>query len=333
MVNSQGGVRSIKKFGMHTPMFVPSFSSKGFPHVKSLHHYLKEKLTYASLVSSYDLHYEQLDIDNIYESEILFIDSGGYERNYDHDISDIYGTLHFPSEWNEELFEKQVEKIAPITDIVLVNFDYIDKSLPLEEQIYRAKVLFEKYPGYASDFLIKPISSEEILINVDEVINKVSFLESFDILGFTEKELGSSILDRASNIYKIRKALSGVGMDTPIHIFGCLDPLSATLYFLCGADIFDGLSWLRFSFNNGTATYLNQYSINSGLWNRDENEMKLIAYSENLDELSVLKNKLENFHRSSKLEDLGLKDSDLREILLIFEQINQRVGDIMYGRK
>ena len=146
-------------------------------------------------------------------------------------------------------------------------------------------------------------------------------MASFDILGFTEKELGSSIFERASNLYQIRKALYNADIDTPIHIFGCLDPLSATLYFLCGADIFDGLSWLRFSFKNGTAMYLNHYSINSGLWNRDENEMKLMVYSENLDELFELKQRLENFIRSSKLADLDLKDSDLKEISLILEQL------------
>ncbi|MCM3081689.1 hypothetical protein [Brevibacillus invocatus] len=320
MKNHQGKIRNIKKFGSSTPTLVPSFSSKGFPHVKDLHNYLKQKLTGASLVSAYDLHYGNLEIDQIYESDILFVDSGGYERNREHDVSDIYGTLHFPNEWNDSLYEKQVSKLKSITDIVLVNFDY-PEPLPLEEQIDRARIQFEKFPNMASDFLCKPTLDEELLINVDDVVQKVKLLAPFDILGFTEKELGHSILERANNIYRIRKALSDVNLDKPIHIFGCLDPLSIVLFFLCGADIFDGLSWLRFSFKNGIPVYMNHYSISSGLWHRHENEVKVMGISENLDELSQLVYRLEKFSRSSDWDDIGVTEHDLKQLMLILEQI------------
>lgn len=320
MENHQGKIRYIKKFGSSTPILVPSFSSKGFPHVKELHNYLKQKLTDASLVSTYDLHYEYLQFDQIYESDILFVDSGGYERNQEHDISDIYGTLHFSKEWNENLYEQQVSKLTPITDIVLVNFDYTE-SFPLEEQIARAKAHFDKFPEFATDFLCKPISNEETLINVDDVIQKIKLLAPFDVIGFTEKELGHSILERANSIFRIRKALFNAGLDTPMHIFGCLDPLSVVLYYLFGADIFDGLSWLRFSFKNGTPTYMNHYALSSGLWDRHDGEVKVIGYAENLEELSQLKNRLVKFAQSSDRDDLGVKKECLDELKRILDRI------------
>ncbi|MFM1654585.1 hypothetical protein ACI7RC_21185 [Brevibacillus sp. B_LB10_24] len=320
MENHLGKIRYIRKLGSSTPILVPSFSSKGFPHVKGLHDYLKQHLTDASLVSTYDLHYRYLLSDHIYESDILFVDSGGYERIREHDVSDIYGDLHFPSEWNENLYEQEVSKLKPITDIVLVNFDYWESS-PLDVQINRAKGHFEKYPEFASDFLCKPISNEDVLINVEDVIKKIKLFAPFDVLGFTEKELGHSVFERALNIFRIRKALSDAGLDTPIHVFGCLDPLSVTLFFLCGADIFDGLSWLRFSFKNGVPSYFNHYSISNGLWQRHDSEVKVIGFSENLSELVQLKNRLTKFSQSSNWDELGLTKNNLNQLMLILKQL------------
>ena len=53
------------------------------------------------------------------------------------------------------------------------------------------------------------------------------------------------------NIAQIRRALDGVGLDTPLHVFGSLDTVTTPMYFMAGADIFDGLTWLRFAFYNG----------------------------------------------------------------------------------
>lgn len=320
MKNHQGKTRCIKKYESPTPVLIPSFSSKGFPQVQELHSYLKSKLTAASLVSTYDLHYEYLQGDEIYESDILIVDSGGYERNQEHDLSDIYGSLYFPKEWNDNLYEQQLKDLKPVTDIVIVNFDYVE-FYPLEEQINRAKSTFEKFPEYATDFLCKPISTNEVIINVDDVIKQLALFSIFDVIGFTEKELGHSVFERANNIYRIRKALTVSGLEIPIHIFGCLDPLSVILYYLCGADIFDGLSWLRFSFKNGTPIYKNHYAISNGLWDKNDSEVKVISYADNLDELSNLKDRLVKFTESSDWSYLGLNEEEFEQINRIFESI------------
>ncbi|OME46850.1 hypothetical protein BSK59_28820 [Paenibacillus odorifer] len=320
MNNHQGKTRCIKKYESSTPILIPSFSSKGFPQVQELHNYLKPKLTAASLVSTYDLHYGYLLNDDIYESDILFVDSGGYERNQEHDISDIYNCLYFPRAWNESLYEQQLKKLKPVTDIVIVNFDYAEFT-PLEEQITRAKSTFGKFPEYATDFLCKPVSADEAIINVNDVIYKLAALSIFDVIGFTEKELGHSIFERANNIYRIRKALTDAGLEIPIHIFGCLDPLSVILYYLCGADIFDGLSWLRFSIKNGTPTYMNHHAISNGIWNKYDSEVKVISYAENLVELSQLKERLVKFTESSEWSCLGINEEELEQFNRIFEMI------------
>lgn len=51
-----------------------------------------------------------------------------------------------------------------------------------------------------------------------------------------------------------------VTLDIPIHIFGSLDTINTPLYFLAGADIFDGLTWLRFAFHEGYTMYKHNYA-------------------------------------------------------------------------
>jgi hypothetical protein len=61
------------------------------------------------------------------------------------------------------------------------------------------------------------------------------------------------------NIARLRRALHKIGLETPIHVFGSLDTVTTPLYFLAGADIFDGLTWLRFAFHEGHTLYKQNY--------------------------------------------------------------------------
>jgi hypothetical protein len=318
---TQGKVRSIKKLNINTPILIPSFSSKGFPEIDQIYDSLKEKLTDASLISAYDLHYGYFEQSKIYESDVVFIDSGGYERNKNHDISDIYGVEHIGREWCEQQHVKQTQSLEPATDIVIVNYDS-EKAISLEEQIEKATIFFEEFPSFATNFLCKPVRVDEILIDVDLVTQRIDKFTTFDILGFTEKELGESILERATNIYRIRSAMIHAGLDIPIHIFGCIDPLSITLYFHCGADIFDGLSWLRFSFKNGTPKYLNHYALSEGYWDKKDNEIKLLAFSENLAELRRIKEWLSEPSQLFNQSDPEFSNFCSEGIIALIEKIN-----------
>src|SRR5262249_35869569 len=50
-----------------------------------------------------------------------------------------------------------------------------------------------------------------------------------------------------------RLALDENKMAVPIHVWGGLDPILTPLYFFAGAEIFDGVSWLRYAFVDGVA--------------------------------------------------------------------------------
>lgn len=312
--------RRIKPLDFVTPILVPSFSSKGIKDIGQVHTYYKEYLLDASLVSAFDLHYENILNDNLYESEILFVDSGGYERDKEHDMSDIYGNEYIPNVWNRELYYAQIKRIEPITRTVLVNYDYVER-FSLFEQIDKANENFASFPHFASDFLCKPISESSLNLDINDYCESIQKVFSFSILGFTEKELGSSVLERCTNIFKIREALYQEGLDTPIHIFGCLDPLNIMVYFLSGADIFDGLSWLRYSFYNGVPTYFNSFSIEGGLWNCKDTEVKALSIMENLKHLNKLKSRMIEFTKTNDWYALGLEEKHLLEIQKIIKTI------------
>ncbi len=63
------------------------------------------------------------------------------------------------------------------------------------------------------------------------------------------------------NIAKLRIELRRVGLNIPIHVFGSLDSITTLFYFVAGADIFDGLTWLRYAFRNGQTVYRQDYGI------------------------------------------------------------------------
>ena len=60
--------------------------------------------------------------------------------------------------------------------------------------------------------------------------------------------MGKSMKERLIFLSELRDCLTKENIYTPIHIFGGLEPLMTPLYFMAGADIFDGLSWLRYAF-------------------------------------------------------------------------------------
>jgi hypothetical protein len=86
-------------------------------------------------------------------------------------------------------------------------------------------------------------------------------LNRFDVIGVTEKELGNSVLDRVRNLATLRTLLDDNGVRSPIHIFGGLDPLAVILYYVAGAEIFDGLTWLRYGFVDGVAVYRENFNV------------------------------------------------------------------------
>ena len=95
-----------------------------------------------------------------------------------------------------------------------------------------------------------------MLSNRKNLLPYLERLRNIDIVGVTEKELGKGLFDRLKRIALLRQGLNDAGLELPIHIWGGLDPVTTPIYFFAGADIFDGISWLRYSFHGGRATNL-----------------------------------------------------------------------------
>jgi len=307
---------------VETPLLVPSFSSKGFafkskkkkshPDVSEVTDALefsKEFLTESMLVSAYDIFYNHISFDeSSICTDITIIDSGGYECGNTYDLSTVSKYNYELKKWDVERFEKVLVQWPEHKAGIAVSFDHGNHKFPLIEQIKEAKELFAKYPKMLNDFLIKPETKGQTHIQLDNIISHISLLKSFNIIGLTERELGNSILARMINIAKIRKALDEDNNLAPMHIFGSLDPITSILYFLAGAEIFDGLTWLKFSYFNNSAIYTSNFGVlNAELGiNVRDGQVKSIAISKNTYYLEKMKYVMKDF---IKFKEFKLFDS------------------------
>jgi hypothetical protein len=241
-----------------TPLLVPSFSSKGFPQVAKILETSAEFLEGPMLVSAYDLHYGKIKPPFDFGS-LIFLDSGGYEASKDADLSDLGDREHKPVPWSQEMHERVLSGWNQHVPTVLISYDHPKERLPVRKQIDRARRLAQPPGPVLREILLKPETRSQKLVKVESILKHVHALDEFDIIGVTEKEIGSSILERMENIAKLRIALDKAGMEKPIHLFGSLDTVTTPMYFLAGADIFDGLTWLRFAYREGLTLYKHNY--------------------------------------------------------------------------
>lgn len=255
---------------LQTPLFVFSFSSKGFrfkknkkqeiSEVADLVKLASEYLNEAVLLSAYDLKY-YLPQPKLLRKErlvpkLIFVDSGGYETIDDFDLAEIYKYPVSVKKWDQKYHESVLNNWPSYSPAVIISYDHgNEKRRTFKQQVNNATILFSKYSGHLNNFLIKPNKKGDKL-NVQEIVNGAHLLKTFNIIGLAEKELGDSIMERMKSIKAIRSALDSHKIQAPIHIFGNLDPLTSVMYFLAGAEIFDGLSWLRFGFHEGRTHYV-----------------------------------------------------------------------------
>jgi hypothetical protein len=289
-------IRKIRKFDIETPILAPSFSSVVRDDIEDVFLGVKEQIWDYSLVSAYDLFYNKIKITELWNSKCVFIDSGKYETD------ELSNSINL-NEWSKSKHRTVLDSLIPDTDYVIVSYD---TNTNISEQIASAKELFKNYSKYANCFLYKSEDKKIKKINISEYIKNIKKMYDFDILGFTEKELGPSTLEKCKNIIKIRNGLNEIGYNHPIHIFGCLDPLSIIIYFLCGADIFDGTSWLKYSFHNDMALYFNNYTVLKGGWEENFGLVRKNSSINNIRELQNLKLRLIYFIQKRDFKALKL---------------------------
>lgn len=279
--------RTLKLHGTEiarTPLLVPSFSSKGFPDVKKIITYCSELIEGATLVSAYDLHHKTIQPPFDFPS-LIFLDSGGYEASKDAELSDLGEKEHSPKEWTSKMHEEVINAWQPSVPSVLISYDHPKSRIAIIDQIERARSMAPGRTDILREILLKPETETQRFLHIDSVIKHIHRLAEFDIVGITEKEIGNSLVDRMKNIAKLRRALTGAGIDVPIHVFGSLDTISTPMYFIAGADIFDGLTWLRFAFHEGLTIYKHNFGalrlgvatktelLNARCWNHNYSYM------------------------------------------------------------
>lgn len=294
---------------LNTPILLLSFSSKGFPELDKILEHLEEYISGPVLFSAYDIHYEKVPKRIPFSPELIFIDSGGYESSSITDFIEYDRYSYKPKKWNEKLYFGTAKSILKSKDNehipkVIINYDHPRRRRPIESQIESANSTFNKLSKIGTNFLKEIIMKPETnnkggqYISVDHVVRNVKKLESFHIIGFTEKELGESLLKIMVNICRIRQALLSNKMRQLIHIFGSLDPVSTPLYFMCGADIFDGLTWLRYSFYEGITMYQQTYWFKKCPIESENFALRLRSFIENFSYLRDLYSEMRNFQKS-----------------------------------
>lgn len=311
--------RQISIIDVPTPLIVPSFSSRGFPEVKNIYTSVKDYISNVSLISAYDIYYEMQEVD-IYASDIIFIDSGGYETQaitLTATSDDVYANRDSVSvrPWSRELHQSVLNNLQSLSQLVLISYDNWNNHQSTLSQIATAKSLFQLYPNYASNFLYKPEMFESKVINIDSLLKHAHHLTSFSVLGITEKELGNSIFERCHNLIKIRSALQERSIEIPIHILGCINPDLIILYFLCGADIFDGLAWLRCAFVDGSTLYRSTAALMQADWHYSESELNQLYSIKNLQNINYLSHAMNRFCDTKLIQEFSAWEKIMPQVL------------------
>jgi len=222
-----------------------------------------EWLTDTMLISAYDIFHKQIPSPTKLKCtpELTLLDSGGYEAGVDEDLSSVVVKKHRPKAWSPKNLKAVLDQWPERFAAVFVSYDHPSRRVSLSVQIREAKELFERYPKQMHSILLKPEGTTQRHVGgvLAKVIARPKMLTGFDIIGVTEKELGDSLLDRMERIAELRLALDQDGNTAPIQVFGALDPLSSCLYFVSGAEIFDGLTWLRYAYLDGLCVYRANY--------------------------------------------------------------------------
>jgi hypothetical protein len=271
------------------------------------------------LISAFDLYYNYIETNDIPAESLIVIDSGGYECRDEYDDSSIY-RKHYTSidePWDESIFLKTLSILPDEPRFVYVSYDNNDY---VAAQIHRAIAQMFRFKKAKRTFLLKPsryaaASNESgrsgaFSSTLSELRHQITDLGFFDIIGVTEKDLGDSYAQRLTNLVLLKQILSQSKKKLPIHVFGSLDPLSVRMYFAAGADIFDGLTWLRFAYKDNSCIYIN-HAVLDGTIDLDESidESSEALLSRNCAMLSTLQETLVQYRSTGNWTALGIEPS------------------------
>ena len=299
-----------------TPLLIPSFSSKGFAILEesgmseigeileSTGGFLPETF----LISAYDIFYGHVPqpLELKCRPKLIVVDSGGYEILPGCDYSSVMVPRYDCEPWTlanlESVYSEWPERIPA----VFVSFDHPDVRKPFADQVADARELFRTSCRHLTLLLLKPETKEQDTLDstIDSVAADAAKLGRFDIVGVTEKELGQTMSSRMLQISKMRMAMDDAGVKSPLHVFGALDPLSVCLYFIAGAEIFDGLTWLRYAYKDGICIYTQNMGVMKYGLHIANGHLQWQIWKDNNDFLQSLQRRLRKFEKTRNFATL-----------------------------
>lgn len=285
MLAERRTIRLSNGIEISTPLVIPSLSTRNVGRLdqEGIDGESQPPVSYASgvletlgnhidealLVSAYDLHYRALhESDRLLKGEaptcfhhpnLLMLDSGLYETRERVGYDDGYEQ---PKDWSPEMYSELLAQLPAEFPGAIVNYDLNadqlsdPKEMSYGAQLDRAREFFAAHDGPASVCLLKP-ERQGRFIDCSQLASVAADLKEFDIVAITEKELGDTLRQRFDQLAKLHRLLKERGIQAPIHVFGGLDPSLTPIYVACGAEIVDGVGWLRYSYSDSdTATYI-----------------------------------------------------------------------------
>jgi predicted RNA-binding protein len=199
------------------------------------------------LISAYDYYNLKKEgditpqtIKESFKNKILFLDSGGFEIQFSHE-----------DKWSVHKYKNVISELDPQFYVGYDRIPSYDKTSNTKEEVWKSLKFLKDYDRNNGRVLLFHFSTKNIPIEeMDSIIELISKHSGFiDIIGFPEREIGANIIQTCRFVKTLRERLDEKQIFKPIHIFGCSDPISITLFVLAGADIFDGVGWIKYAFD------------------------------------------------------------------------------------
>lgn len=307
---------------VRTPILVPSFSSR-VKEIGAIFDATRQFIDGPFLVSLYDVAKKQLQAPFDFAAPV-FLDSGGYEISRESDLSDVGDENERNSEWTSSEYQDEVKKWNSPGETVFISYDHPKKRYPIAEQIKHAAAIQLPDGPYVRELLLKPETVDQKFLQMDSILKSAGQMAPFSAIGVTEKEIGNSIFDRMKNIASLRRKLHQVGIDSPIHVFGSLDTVTTLFYFVAGADIFDGLTWLRYAFSAGRTVYRQDYGIVELGINVKSPKVEALCWSKNYQYLGEMQQSMRRFLHKQDFSVFGPHGDRIRAAL---ENVHEELED------
>ena len=293
--------RLISGVEVQTPLLIPSFSSRGFPCVSEIFAQLKGQLYGVCLVSAADLSAGRIPLDVSDAANLVVVDSGRYEA--EQAVTESTSCYMPPSifKWSRSQYHEALRaRVNGDANFVVVNFDQCGA---IEAQFKQADEDFALVPDATKDILIRPENQGD-LVNVAKLRRYVCELRMYDVIGVAARELGDSLIERCRAIVMLRDILNDSGLATPIHVFGAIRPAEVLAFFFCGADIFDGLGWLKSAFKDGASVHIDEAAFEEHKWNLRDVELTHYERVHNLRTLYRLQQCTQNYAVTGERHEL-----------------------------